>query len=183
MSRKVIAFALVSALGMPLANAADGTITFNGELTATTCTVAVNNGTGSGAVTLPTVTAASLDAAGKTAGQTSFNIQLTGCIGTANTAAAFFEAGSTVNPLSGNLRNTNATAGAASNVNLQLLDSTSGTAIKAGDTLQRTSTSHITLSKGGGGSTTLPYAVQYFATGKATPGAVGSAVTYSIDYQ
>ncbi|PRE84487.1 fimbrial protein, partial [Burkholderia gladioli] len=62
----------------PFVFAADGTITFMGNVTAQTCTI---NGNGSGSknftVTLPTVSASSLATAGATAGATPFNIALT----------------------------------------------------------------------------------------------------------
>ncbi|MDF3201802.1 fimbrial protein [Pseudomonas sp. 1912-s] len=180
MSRKIIVLALASAFGMQFANASDGTINFNGELTAQTCTIAVNGSVtpAVATVTLPTVTTADLTAAGQTAGKTGFNIQLSNCSGTAKTAAAFFEPGSSVDPVSGNLKNV---SGGASNVNFQLVDPVNGSVIKAGDTLQRTSTSRTTLNATG--ATTMPYAVQYYATGTTTAGTVVSSVTYSIDYQ
>lgn len=42
------------------AMAADGTINFNGKVTDTTCSIAVNGGTGNATVTLPTVSSNSL---------------------------------------------------------------------------------------------------------------------------
>lgn len=186
MNRKVLAFAaLVSATGAQYANAIDGTINFNGQLTATTCDIAVN---GSGAstaavVTLPTVSTGSLASNGQTAGQTAFNITLANCSGTNQTAAAFFEAGPSVDQASGQLRNTTGTAG---NVRLQLVDLGNNAVIRAGNAEQRTTAFRNAVTSTGTpsqGSANLPYAVRYIASGQTTPGTVLSTVTYSIDYQ
>jgi major type 1 subunit fimbrin (pilin) len=63
---------MISALALPgLIQASDGTITFNGTVTDSTCTVQVNNaGAGDGIVTLPTVSKSLLQNAGDTAGAT-----------------------------------------------------------------------------------------------------------------
>ncbi|KPH00188.1 fimbrial protein [Pseudomonas sp. RIT-PI-q] len=169
---------LVAASSAPFAMASDGTINFTGQLLAATCAINVNGAVSPAAatVTLPSITASSLSAAGKVAGQTNFIIKLTGCTGTATTAAAFFEAGGGVDPVSGNLKNT----GTATNVQLQLVDATSGLAIKAGDAAQLTGNSRVTIASN---AANLPYAVQYYATGLATSGTVLGTVTYSVNYQ
>lgn len=181
MKRKALAIALlVSAAGAQFANAADGTINFNGELVSQTCTIAVNGvvSPAVATVTLPTISTGRLTAAGQTEGRTGFNIQLSNCVGTATTAAAFFNAGSTVDPVSGNLKNM---TGSATNVQLQLVDQQGGLAIKAGNTNQITQTTRNTID--GTGAANMPYAVQYFATGAAGAGTVVSSVTYNVDYQ
>ncbi|RXV68731.1 type 1 fimbrial protein [Burkholderia stabilis] len=166
----------------PLAHAADGTINFTGELMAQTCTIDVN-GTVTPAVatvTLPTVSTGKLTASGETTGQTGFVVGLKNCSGPATAASAFFENGPTVDLASGNL-NTTAGAGAATNVQLQLVDASNGSTIKAGNTDQNTNTTRIALDASGNAN--LPYAVQYYATGATTAGSVNSSVTYSINYQ
>jgi major type 1 subunit fimbrin (pilin) len=181
MNRKVLALAvLVAATGAQVANAADGTINFNGELVNQTCTIAVDGvvSPAIATVTLPTISTGLLTAAGQSEGRTGFNIQLSNCVGTATTAAAFFNAGSTVDPVSGNLNNM---TGTATNVQLQLVDQQGGAVIKAGSTGQITSTTRNTID--GTGAANMPYAVQYFATGATTPGTVVSSVTYNVDYQ
>ncbi|USW93243.1 type 1 fimbrial protein [Pseudomonas proteolytica] len=170
---------LVSATASSVALASDGKIDFNGELKAETCKVAVNGASGANGttVTLPTISTASLTTAGQVAGQTGFNIELSDCSAAIKTAAAFFESGGSVDPASGNLKNV---SGSASKVQLQLVDATNGQAIKAGNTVQVTSTSRVDVANT---SAILPYAVQYFAQAAATPGTVVSSVTYSINYQ
>ncbi|WP_438866570.1 fimbrial protein [Pseudomonas sp. L1(2025)] len=181
MIRKALALAvLVAATGSQFANAADGTINFNGALTAQTCTVAVNGVVTPtvATVTLPTVSTSKLAAAAQVEGTTGFTIQLSKCTGTANTAAAMFEPGTTVDANSGNLKNT---TGTATNVQLQLVDAVNNTAIKAGAGAQRATTSRSAIDSTGAAN--MNYAVQYYATGASTPGSVISSVTYSIDYQ
>ncbi|MGF6590104.1 fimbrial protein [Pseudomonas sp. 2835] len=168
---------LVAATTTSAAMAADGTINFNGELKAETCQVSVNGG-GTSVVTLPTFATSALAEAGKVAGQTGFNIKLSNCSTALKTAAAFFEAGGTVDPKSGNLKN----SGTATKVQLQLVDAANGKPIKAGSGDQITTTSRIDLDKQSL-SADLPYAVQYFAEAATGPGTVVSSVTYSINYQ
>lgn len=180
MISKVRIFAvLLAAAATQSAFASDGTINFNGELVASTCTVNVNGTVGPTAatVTLPKVSAAQLKTAGAVAGQTGFNVTLSACTGTSTKAAAFFEAGAGVDPLTQNLK----VSGGATNVQLQLVDATNGNVIKAGDFSQATLTTKVT--KNATGNTILPYAVQYISTGVATAGLVNSTVTYSITYE
>ncbi|MDX9663753.1 fimbrial protein [Pseudomonas sp. P5_152] len=170
---------LVAVTATSAAMASDGTINFNGELKAETCAVAVNGAGASGTVvTLPTLSTSVLANAGQVAGQTGFNIQLSKCSAALKTAAAFFEAGGTVDPRTGNLKN----SGDATKVQLQLVDASNGNVIKAGDTGQVASTSRIAIDAAAL-TADLPYAVQYFAQGATTPGTVVSSVTYSINYQ
>lgn len=160
--------------------ASDGTINFTGELRDQTCTVSVNGQASPAVVSvaLPTVSAGALSAAGRTTGQTAFNITLSGCTGSATAASAFFEAGATVDPTTSNLRNS--ATGGATLVQLQLVDAANGNVIRTGDTAQNAGTTRSPIASGGA---TMPYAVQYIATGRATPGRVASSVTYSINYQ
>lgn len=185
MKKTIFAFTAIAAIGSAAfghAHAADGTINFSGQLMAQTCTIDVN-GTVTPAiatVTLPTVSTGKLANSGETTGQTGFIIGLTNCTGPATSAAAFFESGSTVDLVSGNLK-TATGAGAADNVQLQLVDGSTGTAIQAGNVSQHAATTKIALDASGNAK--LPYAVQYYATGATTAGTVNSSVTYSINYQ
>jgi major type 1 subunit fimbrin (pilin) len=178
-SKSQIFSLLAAAAVAQSAVAADGTINFNGEVKDQTCTVAVNGQVSPAiaTVTLPTVSSALLNASGKTIGQTGFKIELSSCAGPALSASAFFESGATVDAITNNLKNT---TGTAKLVQLQLVDGANGNVIKAGDTSQITATTATTITAN---AATLPYAVQYIATGKATAGTVVSSVTYSINYK
>lgn len=172
----LVSFLVSAVLMTNTAHASDGTIYFQGRLIAQTCTITVGGvvSPAVATVTLPIVLASQLDAAGKVAGRTDFEIELSNCTGSASTAAAFFEAGADVDPVSGQLIN----RGDATNVRLQLLDGT--TPILAGSTNQVTNTSRVAITSG---IAVLPYAVQYLAIDAVGAGTVQSMVTYSVDYQ
>ncbi|MDV5526881.1 fimbrial protein [Enterobacter hormaechei] len=181
MKKSAIALTLFAVLGATVssANAAStGTITFNGELTATTCDAVVDNQAANATVVLPTVGTNQLVNLGETAGRTGFNIALTNCQGTLKTASAFFEAGPTVDLASGHLLNK---GGSATNVSLQLRDESSanGDVIVAGNGNQAANTTYVDVSSG---SANLPYSVEYFADAATTAGTVISQVVYSIQY-
>jgi len=166
------------------AHAADGTISFTGTVTDTTCSI---NGNAAGtpadvAVTLPTVPASALVNAGDTAGvsgPSDITFALSGCTGAATKAVARFENGPTVDPTSGNLIN-QATTGGATNVQVQLLNSDF-------QPINITTNSNNQLAANGaaitGGVADLTYYGQYFSTGGATAGAVDTSVQYTMDYQ
>lgn len=167
-------------LGVSVANvhAADtGTITFNGELTASTCSVAVDGQTENATVILPTVSTSNLSAIGETAGTTAFSMALTDCAGTLTTASAFFEAGASVDAATGRLLNTGGDAG---QVSLQLKDGANDSVIKVGSSEQVTNATYADTSTGGA---ILPYTVEYYAEDATTAGTVSSSVTYSIQYK
>lgn len=178
---KLLAALIVAgtAMGAQFAHAADGTITFNGKITAQTCTI---NGNGTGAhdftVQLPAVSASTLSGVGKVAGQTPFNIALTNCTPTTGNVHTFFEAGPTTDTTTGNLI---LDAGGAQNVQIRLLNGgTASTPIKAGFTDVAQGSNAVPLSNG---AATLWYYAQYYATGQATAGAANSSVMYSIAYE
>lgn len=181
MKKLVLAVSIVSALvSVSAAQAAStGTITFNGLLTANTCDVAVAGQAADASVVLPTISINQLAAATQTAGRTSFDMALTNCAGTLQTASAFFESGSSVNVSTGRLRNM---TGSATNVELQLRDGSSASQaiIQAGNANQVANTTYVDVSSG---NATLPYAVEYYATGATEAGTVVSNVVYSIQYK
>lgn len=176
--------ALVASLAVVLGSvslaqaASTGTITFNGELTANTCDVQVDGQTADALVILPTIETAQLQAQNLTAGRTAFNMALSNCIGTLTTASTFFEAGTTVDLVTGHLNN----SGTATNVSLQLRDGSSASqaVIKAGDTSQVNGNTYVDVTTG---TANLPYAVEYYANGPTTAGTVISSVVYSIQYK
>ncbi len=185
MKKLALGLALAAAMGVAgTAQAAStGTITFEGELTATSCDVNVDGQGSDATITLPTMGINQLDAAGKTAGRTNFVMDLTNCAGTLKTVAAYFEAGASVDPVTGRLKNAPG-ADNATKVRLQLRDgsSTSYDVIKAGDASQSTKTTFVTYDATEG-TATLPYAVEYYAEDATTAGKVNSSVVYSLMYK
>ena len=190
MKKLFIAASILAAFaGMNAQAASTGTIYFNGELTATTCNVVVDNQAADATIQLPTVGTNQLTEAGQTAGETSFNMALSDCKGTLKTASAFFENGTTVDT-NGRLKNTStgapATAteeakSAATLVSLQLLDGgNNGAPIVVGNSSQVANNAYADIATG---SATLPYSVRYYADGATTPGLVKSQVVYSIQYK
>lgn len=154
--------------------AVDGTITINGQITDTTCSIAVNNATNDGTVTLPTVSANALSSIGSVAGTTPFNIVLSGCAGsTLNNAYAYFEPGPTVETSTGRLNNS---SGTATGAQVRLLDKVS-TPIVVGGTSQGGVVEDVS-----GGGATLGYYAQYYANSAVTAGVVATQVNYTIVY-
>ena len=153
------------------------TITFQGEVTAQTCSVSINGNDASPIVLLPTVAATELANPGDVAGQTVFTLGVTGC--TKNDAAdtnikTVFVGNNVTN--SGNLGNT----GGAGNVELQILKSTQDT---AGINLTSPQSVDGLVLKKGDTEATHDFAVQYYATAAATPGTVAGSLQYAISYQ
>jgi major type 1 subunit fimbrin (pilin) len=172
------ALAVAAFAALPLSAAAsDGTITFAGSVTGTTCTVSVNGGAATNAVQLPSVAAIQLATKGAVSGKTNVVISLSQCQGSATQARAFFEAGPNVDSTTFNLVN-RAVSEPAGNVQIQLTDVT-GAVLKVGDTSQRSSGNLASIANG---AATLTYAAQYYATDAATAGNVNTSVTYSVDY-
>jgi len=154
-----------------------GILTINGELTANTCDVSGNGQGNNFTVTLPTVAANTLSAAGSTAGSTGFNIALTNCTPDSGNVHTFWEYGA--NTLSdGNLQNN----GTAANVEVQLVDYNAGQKVidvSKADGAQNSQTVAIAS-----GKANLQYAAQYISpVGSAGPGSVTTNVTYSMSYE
>jgi major type 1 subunit fimbrin (pilin) len=156
----------------------DNTVTFQGEVTAETCSVTINGNSAKPLVLLPSVNVSALSAPGSTAGQATFDIGVTGCKGSANTSTIVSSvfAGNSVST-AGNLSNVAATD-AATNVEVQILDTKS-------KPIDFTSTfkadGDLTLVSGETASSAT-YTAQYYATGTATAGAVESTMQYAVSY-
>lgn len=127
----------------------------------------VNAGSANLAVVLPTVSTQALKASGNVAGRTPFNIDLT-CQSGANVFITMST--STAGTATGTIAN----AGTASNISVQLLDSTFTPV-----------TFNATKSLGAApnGTMSLPYFAQYYATGAATAGTVKATATFTLSYQ
>lgn len=188
MKKNIILSAVASALLFAGAAHAGNTIEFKGEITDSTCDVALEGGGQEPTVTLPTVSKTALPALDSTAGRTMFTLLASNCtLANGETkVAAFFYANdakpNSVDTASGYLNNT-AIDSPAQNVKLRLVDGTSGNVIKVGYTDQMTSTEGVTVD--GSGNARMPYAVEYIATdvAGATAGFVEGSVVYDLMYQ
>lgn len=92
MKKQLHALALVSVISgiaMSSANAADGTIQFNGEIIDAACTVSPTSANQT--VTLGQVSSSAFSAINDTAAATAFQIDLTACPGTVSTASVKFD--------------------------------------------------------------------------------------------
>ena len=104
MKKSIIGASLAMAFGLMSGNAfaADntGTITFNGELTDTTCKVDIEGQGPDATITLPTVSTATLTAAGQVTGRTGFNMNLSDCkVGAAGHSKVSVHSSKLVQPL------------------------------------------------------------------------------------
>ncbi|MEW2740623.1 fimbrial protein [Providencia sp. PROV130] len=185
MKMKLVSTALLASLMSVGAYAAStGTITFKGELTDTTCEVGINGQGSDATVTLPTEGVENLTAAGQVSGRTSFNMNLINCVigsdNATNKVSTFFQAGSTVDLSTGRLINQSTTG--ATNVELRLLDPSNNYAvINVGNTDQIANNTYVDIDATNG-TALLHYAVEYYAIGQTTPGAVSSSVIYNLMY-
>lgn len=183
-NRKLLSLLLVSA-GLAAASAAhasDGTITFTGNVIASTCKI--NGNQADISVALPHVGANTLGAAGATAGRTPFSLALTDCTtgGTNPTkVAVVFESGSNVDQTSGRLTLDDGTAEApaAKNVQISVLNDKQQP-IKVGSEGDQGSQA-VDIAEDG--TAQLNYFAEYHATDKAEAGAANSKVQYSLTYQ
>ncbi|MFR9704724.1 fimbrial protein [Aeromonas sanarellii] len=191
MKKKItVALAFMSAFAFSNASNAGSTIEFLGEITDSTCDVALE-GSSATTVTLPTINKSLLSTQGATAGRSVFALNASNCVlsNGKTKVAAFFNANSTegadinnVDMASGYLNNL-AAATPATNVKLRLIDGTGGNVIRVGYAEQATSTQGVAVD--GSGNARLPYAVEYVATAEsgATAGLVRSVVVYDLMYQ
>lgn len=161
--------------------AVDGTITINGKITDTTCTISVDGGSNDATVTLPTVSASTLSASGQTAGATPFNISLSGCSGTSlNMASTYFEPGAYVDSVTGRLNIDTTASDAATNVQVELLNSDRNAIVAGASMANGQNDIPVDIS---GGNGILNYFAQYHATGTATAGSVTTQVDYTMVYE
>jgi len=178
MKLKALVAALIATsglLGMSAAQASDGTITFNGSIVATTCTINGGGAASSFTVTLPPVDKSALSAAGQTAAPTPVTFNLTTCPAT-TAVHTLFELGATVDTTTGNLKNS---TGTATGVQIGLLNPALAAINIA---TQANDGAGTGLTTSAAGAATLTYYAQYVATAAATSGTVATTVTYSIVY-
>lgn len=161
-------------------SAAPNTVTFLGEVTSQTCTVAINGNTVSPVVLLAAVNSSELTTAGSVAKPTTFDISVSGC--TANPAAATTIssrfAGNSITA-GGNLGNVATGTTAATNADIQILDTA---AAPIDFTTPFTASGDLTLAIGATNASAT-YTAQYVSeAGAATPGAVQASMQYAVSY-
>lgn len=182
---------IAASLVAPLAQAADGTITFNGTITASACTtvvgiVGLNAGSTSGknaTIKLPELPTSALTTAGTYAGQTGFDISLQGCQATAtlNNVRTLFTTGNT--PADDNYVMANTAASGAENVGVAIL-TTSGTQIDLNGGVNQDPGAPLPLLTGSQDDVTLHYQAAYkvLTGGNVTAGPVTGVADYTISY-
>lgn len=187
MKKILLSAVLASTLGLalaPAAFAADGTITFTGEVIGSQCSVTIVNGTASGkdfTVAMPHVQASSLTA-GKVSGTKNFSIVLGGsgestCTN-GKTAYLYWEANSPqIDPVTGGLKN--AAAGGATNVQVVLFNKATNTEINLNQPEGPTNP----VATIAGNTARLDYYAAYKGVGgNATAGLVNTSVIYTVAY-
>lgn len=173
-SKKTLLALLVA--GSPTLALAANEIRFEGMVSASTCDVAVN-GSATPVVLLPTVPTSALAGSGVNAGETAFNVAVSGCPSSASVIevqTVFTGNNVTTN---GNLGN----MGTAGNVELQIATAASGLPINLLNTWSSTTGQGISL-PANATSANRDYYVRYYSTGGATPGTVRGSLQYAVIY-
>lgn len=178
--QKLVLSALASSVLLSAnAMAADeGTITFEGLITETTCNVDIGGNGADATIPMRSAHPSELATSGRTAGDTRFVMNLTDCTG-GLTAKAHFLYGENVTA-EGRLSNAAATD-PARNVTLQLVDGQDSSVINIGDYSQNSHLAgYVDITSG---SASLPYTVRYHSEGGTTAGNVASSVEYRLTYR
>lgn len=183
-----IAFASGTMALAPTANAAvpDGTITFQGTITAASCVIAgpTSSGSSSFAVTLPTTSANTLMASGTGAyasSNTPFTMTLSSCPAGSKVGVQFYSTSNVDTVATGTLKNTG-----VNGVDVQLLDGSSApvTIASAVPTGNTNVTDQTTIPSSGNSTVTLNYSARYYVTSATVGGgAVSTATQYIVNYQ
>ncbi|MGA5657805.1 fimbrial protein [Rahnella contaminans] len=170
--------AAVSGMGMiSAANAADGTITFTGNITADSCTVAVNGGTANATVDLGTVAASSFQAAGDLSTVKDFTLNLTACpSGVTNVSVAFDGQGDAADNTTFQNNDTGATA--ATGVGVRLYNNGGGSTAQIAP--HGSSVSYTPV----GGAVDMPFSARMASTAATVAaGSLTATTDYTINYQ
>lgn len=180
MNKLAIALSAALAIGASFsASAQSGTITLNGQITATTCDITWPGSGGTPQdpiVTLPTVPTSALANAGDTAGKRTVSLVIGGSDAqcTSGNAAIELNPNRDANQSNGFLNNSAATDPAA-NVQIALRDATDAPINIA--TPWRSAEIDLASTQ------QIDFAAEYRATGAATAGEVNASVGYTIDYK
>ncbi|XXD07985.1 type 1 fimbrial major subunit FimA [Klebsiella sp. R445] len=167
-------FSLTSAVAFAATTVNGGTVHFKGEVVNAAC--AVDAGSIDQTIQLGQVRSAKLATAGSTSSAVGFNIQLNECDTTVSNKASIAFSGTSVDSNSDVLALQSSAAGSATNVGVQILDST-GTPL----TLDGASFSAATTLNDG--TNIIPFQARYYATGVATAGTANADATFKVQYE
>ncbi|NIF33062.1 fimbrial protein [Enterobacter sp. Cy-643] len=151
-----------------------GTVHFKGEIVNAAC--AVDAGSVDQTVQLGQVRSARLAAAGSTSSAVGFNIQLNDCDTTVSTKASVAFSGVAVTGKTDTLAIQGPAAGSATNVGIQILDSTSTPLALDGATFSAKTTLND-------GTNIIPLQARYIALGAATAGTANADATFKVQYE
>jgi major type 1 subunit fimbrin (pilin) len=186
MKKLILSAALIAGVGAiasPSAMAADGTITFNGEIAADTCSVHGGDaGSNNFDVNLPQVLASDFaGGVGSVAGTTNYAITVgapgeDGCTDGTPVSVHYEPNSAQVDPVSGNLNIVDVPGQSAAGLQLQVLNGDMSV-INLATQMDSTPVEVV------GNTAVLPFYVQYVSTAaNVTAGGVRSSVLYSIKY-
>lgn len=173
MNKKLIVIAMLAGSAFTsVAQAADGTINFTGNITDDACTV--TPATANQTVTLGTVNSGSFASAGATASPTRFGITLTSCPAAVTTASVKFDG--PTNAANSDLLALTAGAGIATGVGIGIYEQNATTMIPVS-----TASASKTLSTTD--DTTFNFIAKYVATAASvTAGTANAASDFTITY-
>ncbi|MEY8650260.1 fimbrial protein [Klebsiella michiganensis] len=182
---KIKTLALVVLTGLSLSSASvfaadpvtvnGGTVHFKGEVVNAAC--AVDADSVEQTVQMGQVRSALLGSAGATSSAVGFNIQLNDCDTTVATKASVAFYGTAVdseNPTVLALQNSS--AGGATNVGVQILDS-------MGTPLALDGATFGAAANLNNGTNVIPFQARYYATGAATAGTANADATFKVQYE
>ncbi|MFK8258056.1 fimbrial protein [Erwinia sp. AnSW2-5] len=174
MKKRLLANSIIAALALSATStiAANGTITFTGDISNTTCNISVNGRNSSTTIVFEPISASALSKAGEVANELPVTMSLTNCQNPTEHVRALFDSTET-DSITGNLKN----KGSATNVQVQLMDN-SRKPIRLGDGSQVNGPSFNIVND----MATLSYFARYYATDKVDAGDVSTVVNYSLSY-
>ncbi|WP_349999392.1 fimbrial protein [Stenotrophomonas lacuserhaii] len=179
MNKLAIALSAALAIGAAFsASAQSGTITFNGQITATTCDITWPGSGGTAKdpiVTLPTMPTTALANDGDTAGRQDVSLVIGGSDAQCTSGRAAIELNPNYDAKQSNgYLNNVATNDAATEVQVALRDANNAPILL--DKPWRSAVIDLSTTK------QIDFAAEYRATGAATAGNVNASVGYTIDY-
>lgn len=180
LNRHLAMLALSCAALSPLsALAADGTITFQGNITNSTCVVSTSGGTANMTVTMPFTVSSALSKPGSTSQTVPFAINVSKCSPTMGASVFTYFESANINPATGALKNT-VTSGGATNVEIQILEKGAPLFLAMDANGQGSGQTSVSISNGGA---VRNYGARYFSTGPITSGLVNTSTQYTVIYQ